>query len=75
MVLDMESKFDVAYLSLKFAKQLLLALVVCGEGANLNLLMSYPPLSDCTYGKLRQHFPNYVRHLLILESHDQLRLQ
>jgi hypothetical protein len=75
MVLDMESKSDVAYLFLKFAKQPQLAHVACGEGANLNLLMSYPPLSDCTYGKLRQHFPNYVRHPLILESHDQLRLQ
>jgi hypothetical protein len=75
MVLNMVSKSDVAYLFLKFSKLLLLAHEVCGEGANLNLLMSYPPLSDCTYGKLKQHFPNYVRHPLILESHDQLRLQ
>jgi hypothetical protein len=75
MVLDMESKSDVAYLFLKFAKQPQPAHVVCGEGANLNLLMSYPPLSDCTYDKLKPHSPNYVRHPLILESHDQLRLQ
>jgi hypothetical protein len=75
MVLGKESKSDVAYLFLIFAKQLPLAHAVCGEGANLNLLMFYQPLSDCTYGMLKPHSPNYVRHPLILESHDQLRLQ
>jgi hypothetical protein len=31
----------------------------------------YQPLSDCTYGTLKRHFPNYVRHHGYAESRDQ----
>jgi hypothetical protein len=31
----------------------------------------YQPLSDCTYGTLKRHFPNCVRHLDYEESHGQ----
>jgi hypothetical protein len=74
MVSNKESRFDEVYLFLKFAKQLPQAHVVCGEAANLNPLMCDLPLSDYIYDKLKPHSPNYVRHLLILESHDRLRL-
>jgi hypothetical protein len=74
MVSDMESRFDVVYQFLKSAKLHPPAHVVCGEVANLNPLMCDLPLSGCTYDRLRPHSPNYVRHLLILESHDRLRL-
>jgi hypothetical protein len=75
MVSNMESRLDLAFQFPKFAKQLRLAHVVCGEGANLNPLMFDLPLSDCTYDRQRPHSPNYVHRPLILESHDQLRLQ
>jgi hypothetical protein len=75
MVSNMESRFDLVFQFLRFAKLPPPALVVCGEGANLNPLMCDLPLSDCTYDMLKPHSPNYVRRPLILESHDQLRLQ
>jgi hypothetical protein len=75
MVSNMESRFDQVFLFLRFAKLPPPAHVVCGEDANLNPLMCDLPLSDCTYDMLKPHSPNYVRRLLILESHDQLRLQ
>jgi hypothetical protein len=31
----------------------------------------YQPLSDCTYGTLKRHFPNCVRHRDCEESRDQ----
>jgi hypothetical protein len=48
--------------------------VGCDEAANPNPLKFYQPLHDYIYDRLRPHSPNYVRRLLILESHDQLRL-
>jgi hypothetical protein len=55
--------------------QHLLVHEVCDEGANLDPLKFYQLLHDYIYDRLRPHSPNYVRHPLILESHDQLRLQ
>jgi hypothetical protein len=75
MVLDTESKLDLAFQFLRSAKLPLLVHAGCDEAANLNPLMCDLPLHGCTYDKLKPHSPNYARRLLILESHDQLRLQ
>jgi hypothetical protein len=75
MVLDTESKFDLVFQFLISAMLRPLVHVGYDEAANLDPLMCDLPLHGCTYGKLKPHSPNYVRHPLILESHDQLRLQ
>jgi nucleotidyltransferase/DNA polymerase involved in DNA repair len=48
-------------------------LVRVEESAIATLIPSsvYQPLSDCTYGTLKRHFPNCVRHRDYEESHGQ----
>jgi hypothetical protein len=63
MALDMGSKSDAAYQFLKFAKQRQLVHVAYNEAASLNLLRFDLLLGDCTYDRLKQHFPKHVHRL------------
>jgi len=54
-----------------FSTQLLLAPVVNGEASNQSLLDVYRPLSDCTYGRLKLHFPKYEHLHDYVESRDR----
>jgi hypothetical protein len=63
MALDMGSKSDAACQFLKFSKQRQLAHVAYNEVASLNLLRFDLLLDDCTYDRLKQHFPKHVHRL------------
>jgi len=59
----------------EFAKLRLLVRVAASLISN-QFLLTCDRLSDgCTYGKLKQHSPNYGNHHDYVESHDQLKLQ
>jgi hypothetical protein len=62
MVLGTATICDLCDLFQGFSKQPQLARVEASLIANLIPLNVYQLLSDCTCGKLKQHFPNCAHH-------------
>jgi hypothetical protein len=71
MVQGMEANAYLCDRCQEFARQRQQVRAEVSEVSNLILSAVYQPLSDCTYDRLKQHFPNYVRRHESVESRDQ----
>jgi hypothetical protein len=67
----MEANAYLCDLCQEFAKQRQQVRAEVSEVSNLIPSAVYQPLGDCTYGRPRQHFPNYVRRHVIAELRGQ----
>jgi hypothetical protein len=71
MVQGMEANEYLCDRCQEFARQRQQVRAEVSEVSNLIPSAVYQPLSDCTYGKPRQHFPNCVRHHESVELRGQ----
>jgi hypothetical protein len=73
-----EGMKSISYLASQFPKFAKLRQLVHVEASLISnqFLLACDRLSgDCTYGKLKQHSPNYGNHHDYVELRDQLKLQ
>jgi hypothetical protein len=75
MVLNTATICDLCDLFPEFSMLRLLVRVAKCAGASPSLLIAYPPLSDCTYGRQRQHSPSCDHHRDFAESRGRSMLQ